>query len=86
MNGVPNETQTHSWRFASTSLQTISPSEVPQIGESVISTQRAFPIHLTSRRNDAVPDRKSILLLIENSIRNSIKIWLVFPLHLVDEV
>ena len=35
-------------------------------GKSVIETQRAFRIHFGLNRNDAVPDRKSILLWTEN--------------------
>ena len=30
MNRAPNETLTHSWRFARDSLQTMSPTEVPK--------------------------------------------------------
>ena len=35
-------------------------------GESVITTQRAIRAHFMLRRNDAVPDRKSILLWVKN--------------------
>lgn len=35
-------------------------------GESVTATQRAFRAHYMLGRNDAVPDRKSILLWVAN--------------------
>ena len=43
-----------------------------KIGESVITTQGAFSAHFMLHRNDAVQNRKSILLCLENSIRYNI--------------
>ena len=36
------------------------------VGKSVIATQRAFRAHFMLSRNNAVPDRKSMLLWEEN--------------------
>ncbi len=41
-------------------------------GESVIATQRAFCAHFILYQNDSVPDRTSVLLWVEISIRISI--------------
>ena len=36
-------------------------------GESVTATRKVFPVHFMFGRNDAVPDRKLILLWVKNS-------------------
>ena len=46
--------------------------EMFKTGESVIVTQRAFHAHFMLYQNDTVPVIKSILLLAENLIWNSI--------------
>ena len=43
-----------------------------ETGEFVMPTQRTFHAHFMLCQNDAVPERKLILLWIENSIQNSI--------------
>ena len=43
--------------------------------ESVIATQGDFGSYFMRHPNDAVPNRKSILLWVENSVQNSTTVY-----------
>ena len=55
--------------------RTFAVKTVFKIGEFAINTQRAFHVYYMLYQNDAVSDRKSILLQVKNSITDSPVFW-----------